>query len=132
MIVDASAWIEFFRPAGRPAVKSRVGQLLESRAAAFSDPTRYEVLFGCKTPDVRALVEDTLGMIRYIPVESGDWITAADSGLALARHGRKVSMADLLLSAVAARVGAPVMTRDADFEVIQRHAITHLRVERMD
>ena len=131
MLVDSSAWIEFFRPGGIQFVKNRVGDELKKQTATFSEPVEFEVLSGCSRPGQRELVEDVFRMSHRIGLERHDWNAATEVNLKLRKKGMQIAVVDLLLSVIAVRVGLVILTRDADFETIRDNALPALRVERL-
>ena len=59
-LVDTSAWIEFLRKKGDPAIKQAVARLIDADLAAWTCPVRFELLSGAR-PGERADVEQVLG-----------------------------------------------------------------------
>jgi hypothetical protein len=47
-LIDSSAWVEFLRKQGDPAVKQVVARLIQADAAAYTCPIRFELLSGVK------------------------------------------------------------------------------------
>lgn len=131
MLIDSSAWIEFLKHRGNQAVKDRVSEELKKHTAAFSEPIEFEVLSGCSKPGQRELAYDAFQMSRHLGLERCDWIAAVDTGLKLRKKGLQIATIDLLLSAIALRLGLAILTRDADFETIRDNALPDLRIERM-
>ncbi len=131
MLIDSSAWIEFFRPGGIQLAKDRVSDELKKHSAAFSDPIEFEVMSGCSRPGQRELVEDALRMSHCVGLERQDWIAATEANLKLRKKGIQIAVIDLLLAVISIRVGLCILTRDSDFEIIRENALPALRIERM-
>ena len=131
MLVDSSAWIEFFKLGGIQFVKDRVSEELKNQTAGFSEPVEYEVLSGCSRPGQRELVEDTFGISHRFAVERHDWIAATEVNLKLRKKGIQIAVIDLLLAVISVRIGLSILTRDSDFEIIRDNALPALRVERL-
>jgi len=67
-LVDTSAWIEFFRAKGDPAVKSRVADFLALGHAAYTCPVRFELFLGAR-PSELADLREGLSFARRLPLD---------------------------------------------------------------
>lgn len=120
VLVDTSAWIEFYHPRGAEEVKRAVCEALEHHEVAVVAPVVIELLSGAgKESDYELLQED----LRSLTFLSLSWKEAAAGGeLAwkLAREGRRVPTADLLIAAAAQGYGYEIWHfGDKHFEVIE-------------
>lgn len=109
ILIDTSAWVEYFRATGSIAAVE-VRRLLSEEAAriAMCEPIAMEIL-----PSLN--VDDAI-----------DFRAAAGIYRAARRAGETVrSINDCLIAALAIRHGARIVHRDADFDVIAR--ITNLQ-----
>lgn len=131
MLIDASAWIEFLRRGGQPAVKERVVRALEGQDAEYTCPTLHELVAGARSPQDRAAVDATLSVCRRVPVTEEDWIVAGECEARMRTAGRKVQRYDILLAVVAARTGRTILTCDSDFVAIRDLMFHELKVEGM-
>lgn len=113
VLVDTSAWIEFFR--GHRRRGDEVDRLLDTGEASVCGPVLMELRRGFRTVAERRLV---LGLIGACPVLAppGDiWSEAGDLGYFLRRKGVTVKSFDLLIAAHALAHEVPLLTADADF-----------------
>jgi len=115
MLVDTSAWIEFFRKQGDPKVKHAIARQLQRDEVAFTCPIRFELLSGAK-PNEEADVTQALGLSQHVPFEPGDWLEAANLERELRRVGVTIPRNDLFVAAVAIRTGFKVLCRDQHFD----------------
>jgi predicted nucleic acid-binding protein len=129
MLIDTSAWIEFLRKKGNPAVKQRVAELMSADEAAFTCPVLFELMAGARDEAEAGLVRQATGFCRRVGFEPQDWDHASGIERTLRRGGAMVPRDDILVASVAVRVKMPVLCCDAHFEVIREKAAGALRVE---
>jgi len=109
VVVDTSAWIEFFAPRGGPEVRRVVSAALEEGIVVTVAPVLVELLVGltpARRPDARAVER-----LQDLAVVSLDWHAcelAGTFGRALAGRGRRVPTVDLLVAGAAAAGGHEV------------------------
>lgn len=121
ILVDTSAWVEFFR--GRDPVASAVDALLEFDEAALCGPVVTEIRRGLRTLVERRRVLPLLAGCRLLEQPPGLWEEAGDIGFALARRGASVKTLDLLIAAYALSHDVGILTTDADFARMRRAGI---------
>lgn len=119
---DSSAWIEYIRGTGSP-VHLRLRELVAADEPLLtSAPVMMELLAGAagdaQARDIRRL----LARCDFIRLDDpGDFESAADIFRRCRAAGTTVrGTPDCLIAALAIRVGAHVLHRDADFESIAR------------
>jgi predicted nucleic acid-binding protein len=122
MLIDTSAWIEYFRKTGSSA-NVAVKHAIRDGSAATTDMVLLEILAGTTDPARLAAWERLMGRCEFFPQE-----VRADAEVAarLYRECRRAGdtprmLTDCLIAAVAVRNGLTVLHRDRDFEVIARH-----------
>jgi len=127
ILIDTSAWIEYFRATGSTAALE-VRRLLsdESDQVVTCEPIAMEVLAGAPNDETYRKLERLLNGLSSLEVETAtDFRSAADIYRTARRTGKTIrSINDCLIAAVALRHGARVAHRDDDFDVIT--AITGL------
>ena len=120
ILVDTSAWIEYFRATGSTAA-IEVRRLLSDGAAeiAMCEPIAMEILCGA-TNETHTTLEQLVNGLPSLHVDNAvDFRTAADIYRAGRRAGKTVrSINDCLIAAVAIRHGVRIVHCDADFDVI--------------
>jgi predicted nucleic acid-binding protein len=126
ILIDTSAWIEFFRDTQSP-VCERVDTLLESRIATC-DAVRMEVLAGARDQEHLEQLRRLLARATLLPTESLDFDTAAAVYRSCRSQGKTVrKLIDCLIAAVAMRAKVAVLHMDQDFTAIA--ATTDLRID---
>ena len=118
-LADTSALIHAWR-----STKGALGfrDLLARNDVRLADPVQLELLRGARSPAAAERLAQTLGAALRVPVRAAAWTLAQDTLLDLTqlrggRH-RGVSIADLLVAAVAVDYGLTVLHRDRDFDLI--------------
>ncbi len=127
ILIDTSAWVEFLRDTGSTTC-NRVEALLASEIATC-DMVRMEVLAGARDEHHLRNLRGLLARAVSIPTTSANYELGASLYRRCRQRGETVrKLVDCLIASVAIRAGAPLLHRDADFDVLERH--TELRVDR--
>jgi hypothetical protein len=126
VLVDTSAWIDFFR--GDRRAVARVDPLLAEGEAAVCGPTFAEVVSGAPTPGEMRRLQILLGALEWLEPPDGVWERVATARFALARAGTQAALVDLLIALTAASSGATLLTRDRGFLRIQAQVPLQLEV----
>lgn len=121
ILVDTSAWIEFFR--GRDPVARTVDELIEDDDVAICGPIITEIRRGFRSRADRARVLPLLEGCRLLAEPDALWVEAGDLGFLLRRRGATVKTLDLLIATYALAHGVPVLSTDGDFAVMARARI---------
>lgn len=117
ILVDTSAWVEFFR--GRDPVASTVDDLLAANDVALCGPVLTELRRGLRRAE-RSQVLALLASCHLLEQPDALWEEAGELGFALARRGATVKSMDLLIAVYALSHSVPLLTTDGDFTVIQK------------
>jgi predicted nucleic acid-binding protein len=118
ILVDTSAWVDFFRGAG--SLAGRVDDLLENDRAALCGPVITEIRRGLRSRAERARVLPLLAGCHLLEQPAELWKEAGELGWYLGRRGATVKSLDLLIAAYALAHAVPILTADADFVRMRR------------
>ena len=121
IIIDTSAWIEFFR--GRDPVASEVDTALANNVAALCGPVETELRRGFSNERERSKVMPLLDACHSLDQPEALWAEAGELGFALRRRGVTPKTVDLLIATYALTYSASVLTTDKDFRVMQRAGV---------
>ena len=130
-LIDTSAWVELLRDTGSPACR-RVAELLTAPdALVTTQPVVMEVLAGAPTASAAADLEALMAGQALADVDLATDFHAAAALYRTARAAGETvrSLVDCLVAVVALRVGAVVVHRDRDYDVLAR-VLSGLQVER--
>jgi hypothetical protein len=123
ILVDTSAWIEYFRATGSTAALE-VRRLVSDETAqtAMCEPIAMEILCGATDDNTYLRLQRLVNGLPSLSVDGTlDFRAAADIYRAAQRTGETIrSINDCLIAAVAIRHGARIVHRDTDFDVIAR------------
>ena len=119
ILVDTSAWIDFFR--GRIPLADDVENLLVEDRVAICGPVESEVRRGLADTRERRRVIPLLQACHPLSQPPDLWEAAGDLGFALRRKGSTVKTLDLLIAVFALHHEVRVLTGDSDFSLIQKH-----------
>lgn len=123
ILVDTSAWVEYFRATGSGAAVE-VRRLLSEEAdqIAMCEPVAMEILSGATDDSAQAKLEHLVNGLPSLSVDNAvDFRAAAAIYRSARRAGQTIrSINDCLIAAVAIRHGVSIVHRDSDFDVIAR------------
>jgi predicted nucleic acid-binding protein len=124
ILIDTSAWIDFFRGNGRLA--DSVDEALATGEAALCGPIVTELRRGLSASQRKQVLQLLSGCsILEDPAEL--WVAAGDLGYRLGRKGVTVKTLDLLIAVHAIFHDAELLTADSDFRHIS-NAVVGLRL----
>ena len=125
ILIDTSAWVEFFRDTGS-ATCNRVEALLGGETA-ICDAVRMEVLAGARDERHLQNLRRLLARAVLIPTVSADYDDAASLYRHCRRQGETVrKLVDCLIGSVAIRAGVAILHNDADFDLLARHTVLRI------
>lgn len=129
ILIDTSAWIEYFRATGSAAA-TEVRRLLSEEAdqVAMCEPVAMEILSGASDDNTYAKLERLVNGLPSLTIDGSiDFRVAAQTYRGACRAGQTIrSINDCLIAAVAIRHDVRIVHRDNDFDVIA--AMTSLAV----
>jgi predicted nucleic acid-binding protein len=117
VLIDTSAWIEFFRGSAHP-VAALVDRLIFDDRVALSGVVRAELLQGARSDAQKATLGRQLAATTLLPDPPDLWDRVADLGYTLRRKGFDVRIPDLAIAVVAQAHDVPLLSLDAHFEAI--------------
>ncbi len=113
ILVDTSAWIDFFR--GTAPLAGRVDELLAQNQLAICGPILTELRRGFHSVAERRRVLPLLGGCHFLEQPPLLWEEAGELGFLLGRQERRVKSMDLLIATYALSHSTSLLTRDTDF-----------------
>ncbi|MFN0063559.1 MAG: PIN domain-containing protein [Myxococcaceae bacterium] len=117
ILVDTSAWVEFFR--GTSPWGQRVDELLEQNQVALCGPIVTELRRGLR-PAERKKVLPLLDGCRWLEQPGSLWEEAGELGMLAQSRGTTVKSMDLLIATYALAHGVSILTSDSDFLLLER------------
>ena len=127
ILIDTSAWIDFFRD--RDPFASAVDDALADNEAALCGPIETELRRGLATEGERRKVLPLLRGCHTLAQPERLWSEAGDLGFALRRRGVTPKTLDLLIAAFALRHSTAILTKDKDFQKMRDAGVPLLLAE---
>lgn len=121
ILVDTSAWIDFFRGAGRAAAQVEIA--LAEDEVAWCGPIATELRRGFVSAKERAKVLPLLQACHWLAQPDALWEEAGDLGYLLRRKGLTTKTFDLLIAAYALSHRTALLTVDADFVAMKKKGV---------
>lgn len=112
VLIDTSAWIDFFR--GAEPVAGLVDRVLVEGIAAMCGVVELELRQGIQ-PEERKAVLSLLSAATRLPTEETDWAQAGDLLASLRRKGVTIPSTDGLIAHLAVRHGVVLLENDGHF-----------------
>lgn len=118
ILIDTSAWIDFFRNQSG-VVGDSVATLIERDQAVMTGPVLAELLQGLKSRQEINTLRELFDILPYIETSRRDWEQTGDLLRKLRQRGITVPLTDALIASVAQRTGCAVLTLDRHFEHLE-------------
>lgn len=120
VLIDTSAWIDFFRGKQNP-VTDAVQLALQLGLARLCGPVKAELLQGVKTKKEKQQLGIMFDAVENLDTHEPDWEAAGSNLLTLRESGITLPLTDALIAVIAIRHKAQVLTLD--------HHFSHLKVQ---
>lgn len=122
VLVDSSAFIEYYRPSGLPAVQATVAEVIGAQRVCVNGIIRVEIVaFAPDEASYRKLLADFLAFHR-LDLGPEEFALATELGFKLRRQAITVPPSDLIIAASAIRAGATLYHVDGHFDMIAQHS----------
>lgn len=130
IVVDTSAWIEFFRRSGHPAGVALKRLLQEGADLAVTEIVLMELFAGAKSGSEVREIRSRLMALPLLRLQGlVDYEEAALVYRTCRQGGETIrALTDCLIAVVAIREDSAILHNEPDFDAIARH--TSLRIER--
>jgi len=119
VIIDTSAWVEFFRRDGGPSVKLAVKGLLDAYQCVLCGPVEMEFLGGAR-PHEAERIRHWFDIIPYARHDHKIWRVAAGNYARLRAAGFTLPWNDILIATLALEKGFSVYAHDKHFTIMQQ------------
>jgi hypothetical protein len=130
VIIDTSAWIEFFRPQGDFRLKESIRLLIAEGRVLLPGIIRTEILRGTRSGEEYEMLDELLKGLTYLPVAEDFWGRLSRFSFDLFRKGIIVPLTDTYIALVTIENGAHLLHRDRHFDFIAQE--TELEILKVD
>jgi predicted nucleic acid-binding protein len=117
ILVDTSAWIEFFRRKESP-MSLRLREYLKLNQACYTGPIAVELYQAAKTNKEIEVIDQLLQTIDYVDISRSHYHHAGQISHKAARSGKIFSIVDLILAVVAGDEDLKLLSLDTHFKEI--------------
>jgi len=125
VIVDTSAWIEFFRRDGDPLVKLTMRGLLDEFEATLCGPVELEFLGGAREHE-REKIQAWFNILPYATNDQKLWRKAADLWANMRKSGVTIPWNDALIATITLEQKCRVYAVDKHFDAMAKTIGLHL------
>jgi len=122
VLLDTSAWIAFFTPAGQGVLKLEVQKALNEERVFTCAVVRTELLVGARDRAAFTKLDQLLSSLPQAPIDDALWLRAAGLGFALRKKGRSIPLPDLLVAEVCRSHSLELWHLDEHYEAIREQA----------
>lgn len=118
LLVDTSAWIEFFRK--KEPYYSIVLEYMDNDAVCCTGIIFAELLQGAKSEKEINTIKEFVYVFDFISENIKFWEKAGELSYALHRKGKTVGLADCYVAVAANSMNLKLLTLDKHFKVIEK------------
>lgn len=118
IIVDTSAWIDFFRNQSGE-ISDMVAALIEQDRAVLVGPVLSELLQGLKSRREADTLNELFSILPYLETTRDDWENAGDLLRRMRSNGITIPLSDAVIASVAKKHGHAILTLDKHFEHLE-------------
>ena len=122
LVVDTSAWIDFFRSATIPLLEDA----LALGSVVLPPIVVAELVSRARKPSDRRALTDLLADLSLHDTPREHWVRAGELRLRLSEKGHSISAPDAHVAQCALDRDAPLLSRDSAFSIIARHSALRL------
>lgn len=117
VLVDTSAWIEFFRR--KEPWYSAISGLMDDKRVCCSGIILAELIQGAKSEKELEILRDFRHVFEFLDESLDLWQAAGELSNRLQRKGRSVGLSDCYLAVAAKTTGVELLTLDKHFDLIK-------------
>ena len=121
ILIDSSAWIEFYHHSGSNIVKDAVEEAISNDVAAVNGVITVEILSFITNPRHYESVSQDFGAFHWIGSSRSVFKAAASLGRELRAKGLTIPATDLIIAATALEHKTQLLHLDRHFEQIAEH-----------
>jgi predicted nucleic acid-binding protein len=118
VLVDSSAWLEFFKPAGKPLFKEVVAGLLKEMTIVIPGIVKVEILRGSRSHQEYKMLDSLLNGVQYLSVTEMFWARLSSFNYDLSRQGVNVPLPDAYIALLAIENELELLHYDRHFDLI--------------
>ncbi len=129
IVVDSSAFIEYYRPSGNPELQNAVLEVIQKDIVAVNGIIQVEIVAFAATVAEYEKLRIDFKAFHWLNLTHKEFDLAAELGNTLRRKGITIPPTDLVISASAINAKAVLYHTDAHFDAVAGH--TELKAENL-
>jgi len=118
VLVDSSAWLEFFKPAGKPLFKDVISGLIREQTIVIPGIIKVEILRGSRSHQEYEMLDIVLNGVRYLSVSEVFWTRLSLFNYDLSRKGVNVPLTDAYIALLAIEKDVELLHYDRHYDLI--------------
>ena len=118
VLVDSSAWLEFFKPAGKLLFKDVISGLIREQTIVIPRIIKVEILRGSRSQQEYEMLDIVLNGVRDLSVSEVFWTRLSLFNYDLSRKGVNVPLTDAYIALLAIENGVELLHYDRHFDLI--------------
>ncbi len=122
ILIDSSAWIEYFRPQGLYTARQAVMEAIRNDEVAAHGIVRVEIVAFARSESDRQKLASDFAAFHWLGPTEEDFDGAIELGFELRRQGLTIPTTDLIIAATALRADCQLYHLDGHFEQIAAHS----------
>lgn len=125
IVVDTSVWVDYFRKSN-PALTQELNRLILSDRVLMPIMVKLEIFTGLSKANFKKIKTHLDAFPEISPTEA-TWQSVAKAIEIALSHGKRFSIADLVIGVLAAEHRAVVWSLDGDFKEMSRLKLVSLK-----
>lgn len=118
VLVDTSAWIEFFRK--KEPYYSVVLELIDNDIVCCIGIVLAELLQGAKSDKELNTIKEFLHVFEFLPESVKSWEKAGELSYTLKQKGKAIGLSDCFIAVLAKTNNVKLLTLDKHFDVLEK------------
>ena len=127
IVVDSSAFIEYYRRTGLPDVQGAVAAAMAADQVAVNGIIQVEICAFASGNSDRVQLESDFQAFHWLELQRRDFEVATELGFVLRRQGLTIPTTDLVIAASAIRADAHLLHHDSHFDQVAQHSQLQVR-----
>jgi predicted nucleic acid-binding protein len=122
IVVDTSAFIEYYRPGGLRSAQERIASIIAADQVAVNGIIQVEIVAFARTEADRRMLLSDFAAFHRLALGQADYDLATELGFSLRRKAVTIPATDLIIAASTLRAGASLLHLDSHFDRIAEHS----------
>ncbi len=118
ILVDTSAWIEFFRK--KAPYHKAITDIIDNSRICCTGIVLAELIQGAKAQKELDVLKEFLFVFDFLPDSTEMWRKAGELSFSLRQKGETIGLADCYISIIANSNNVKLFTLDKHFEIIKQ------------